>query len=82
MFYALLAIFPAITAFVSSYGLFANAAAIQDNLSLLANVLPAGGISIVQEQIARIAASRAGSASVLPLACCWRCGAPTLASRR
>ena len=60
VFYGLLAIFPAITALVSSYGLFANASAIQDNLSLLANVLPAGGISIVQEQIDRIAAQPSG----------------------
>ena len=60
VFYALLAIFPAITVFVSSYGLFANAAAISEDLSLLANVLPAGGIAIVQEQIARIAAQPGG----------------------
>ena len=33
VFYGLLAIFPAITALVSSYGLFANASAIQDDLS-------------------------------------------------
>ena len=43
VFYALLAIFPAITAFVSFYGLFANAGAVQDHLSVLANVLPSGG---------------------------------------
>ncbi len=60
VFYALLAIFPAITAFVSSYGLFANAGAIQDHLSMLANVMPAGGITIMQEQIARIAAQPSG----------------------
>jgi membrane protein len=60
VFYGLLAIFPAITALVSSYGLFANASVIQDNLSVLANVLPAGGISIVQEQIARIASQPSG----------------------
>jgi membrane protein len=60
VFYALLAIFPAITAFVSSYGLFAKASAIQEDLSLLANVLPAGGISIIQEQIARIAEQPSG----------------------
>ena len=60
VFYGLLAIFPAITALVSSYGLFAKASAIQDNLSLLANVLPAGGISIVQEQIERIASQPSG----------------------
>ena len=60
VFYALLAIFPATTALVSSYGLFAKASAIQDNLSILANVLPAGGIAIIQEQIARIAAQPSG----------------------
>lgn len=56
VFYALLAIFPAITAFVSSYGLFADPTAVQEHLSLLSNVLPSGGLAIVQEQIARIAA--------------------------
>jgi membrane protein len=60
VFYGLLAIFPAITAFVSSYGLFANANSIQDDLSILANLLPAGGISIIQEQIVRIASKPSG----------------------
>jgi membrane protein len=60
VFYALLAIFPAITAFVSSYGLFAKAGAIQDDLALLANILPAGGIDLIREQINRIAAQPSG----------------------
>jgi membrane protein len=60
VFYALLAIFPAITAFVSCYGLFAKASAVQDDLSMLSSVLPAGGISIVEEQIARIADKPSG----------------------
>ena len=60
VFYALLAIFPAITAFVSLYGLFANPGTIQDDLALLPNVLPPGGLPIVQEQIARIAAQPSG----------------------
>jgi len=60
VFYGLLAIFPAITALVSSYGLFAPATAIQDNLSTLANVLPTGGLSIIEEQIARIASQPSG----------------------
>ena len=60
VFYALLAIFPAITAFVSSYGLFAKTGAIQDDLSMLANILPAGGITIVREQIDRIANQPSG----------------------
>jgi membrane protein len=60
VFYALLAIFPAITAFVSFYGLFANAGAVQDHLSILANVLPSGALTIVQEQIERIASKPSG----------------------
>jgi membrane protein len=60
VFYALLAIFPAITAFVSSYGLFAKTGAIQDDLALLANILPAGGIDIIREQITRIANQPSG----------------------
>jgi membrane protein len=64
VFYALLAIFPAITAFVSFYGLFANAGAVQDHLSALANFLPSGALTIVQEQIQRIATKPSGGLSV------------------
>jgi len=60
VFYALLAIFPAITAFVSFYGLFANAGAVQEHLSVLANFLPSGALTIVQEQIERIASKPSG----------------------
>jgi membrane protein len=60
VFYALLAIFPAVTAFVSSYGLFAKTGTIQEHLSLLSYVMPAGGISIVEEQIKRIADQPSG----------------------
>ena len=55
VFYALLAIVPAITALVSSYSLFADAGAIKKDLSLLANVLPPGGIAVIEEQIVRSA---------------------------
>lgn len=60
VFYALLAIFPAITAFVSFYGLFADPATVQRHLSLLAGLLPAGGIDIVEEQVLRIAGRPSG----------------------
>jgi membrane protein len=60
VFYALLAIVPAITAFVSFYGLFAHPRTVQDHLSLLANVMPAGSIAILEEQIARFAAQPGG----------------------
>ncbi len=58
VFYALLATFPAITAFVSFYGLFADHSTINDHLSLLSSILPSGAIGILQEQIARIVANR------------------------
>jgi membrane protein len=54
VFYGLLALFPAITAIVSLYGLFADAATINEHLAMLAGLLPAGGFDIVQEQINRI----------------------------
>ena len=56
VFYGLLAIFPAVTAFVSLYGLFARASTISDHLSLAAGVIPSGGVEIIQEQINRITA--------------------------
>ena len=55
VFYGLLAIFPALTAFVSLYGLFANAATINDHLSTLAGILPDGAVDIIREQVGRIA---------------------------
>jgi membrane protein len=60
VFYALLAVVPAITAFVSFYGLFAHPRTVQDHLSLLADVMPAGGIAILQEQIVRLASQPGG----------------------
>jgi membrane protein len=56
VFYGLFAIFPAITALVSSYGLFADPSTISDNLRSLALMLPEGSFSIVQDQIARVLA--------------------------
>lgn len=54
VFYGLLALFPAITAVVSLYGLFANAATINDRLSSAPVVLPAAAIDIIHEQIVRL----------------------------
>jgi membrane protein len=56
VFYGLLAIFPAITALVSSYGLFADPSTIADNLRSLALMLPEGSFSIVQDQVGRVLA--------------------------
>jgi membrane protein len=56
VFYGLLALFPAITALVSSYALFAKASTINDHLSLISGILPAGAFDIVKDQVARVLA--------------------------
>ena len=64
VFYGLLALFPAVTAFVSFYGLFANTSTVNQHLSLLAGVLPAGGFDIVQEQVTRIVSKGDGQLGI------------------
>jgi membrane protein len=54
VFYGLLALFPAITALVSSYALFADPKTISDHLSFVADTLPAGTFTIVREQVERV----------------------------
>jgi membrane protein len=54
VFYALLALFPAITALVSLYGLFAQSSTIQDHLAFLTTLMPAAAVTVVDEQIARV----------------------------
>lgn len=54
VFFGLLAVFPAITALVSCYGLFADPNTIVDNLQSLALMLPQGSFQIVQDQIVRV----------------------------
>jgi membrane protein len=61
VFYGLLAIFPAVTALVSSYGLFADPSTISANLQTLALMLPDGTFAIVQDQIARVLAKGTGT---------------------
>ncbi len=55
-FYGLLSLFPAVTVLVSVYGLFADPATISDHLAMLSSVLPEGAMSIISEQVTRIAA--------------------------
>ena len=63
-FFVLLAIFPAITALVSAYGLFFNASTITNNLSLLNEVVPGNVLGIVHEQASRIASNSGGALSI------------------
>src|SRR3954463_5325667 len=55
-FYGLLALFPAITAIVSSYALFAKPSTINDHLSSIAGILPGGAFDIVKDQAERVIA--------------------------
>jgi membrane protein len=59
----LLALFPAVTALVSLYGLFADPILISAHLSLLAGVMPGAAIEIVRDQITRIAATSTNALS-------------------
>lgn len=54
-FYALLALFPALTALVSIYGLFTDPASLDRQVSLLEGFVPSGGLDIVREQLRRLA---------------------------
>jgi membrane protein len=56
VFYGLLALFPAITALVSCYALFAKASTINDHLSMISGILPAGAFDIVRDQVNRVLA--------------------------
>jgi hypothetical protein len=56
VFYSLLAIFPAVAAFVSVYGLIADASTIDSHLSLAAGIFPAGAVDLLHEQITRLTA--------------------------
>ena len=63
-FFVLLAIFPAVTALVSAYGLFFNTSTITNNLSLLNDVVPDNVLSIVHEQASRIASNSGRALSI------------------
>ena len=63
VFYALLALFPAVTAFVSLYGLVADASTIDRHLSLAAGILPSGAVDILHEQLTRLTSSRTSALS-------------------
>ena len=54
VFYGLLALFPAITALVSLYGLFAAPSTISQHLTTVNGFLPSGATDIVQEQVSRL----------------------------
>jgi membrane protein len=63
-FYALLSLFPALGVFVSVYGLVADVAAVQSQLLALSNVFPGDVLSIVGDQMIRLATERSSNLSL------------------
>jgi membrane protein len=53
-FFGLLAIFPALTAFVSVYGLVADPATVQSQVEAMSGIAPAAAIEIIETQLTRI----------------------------
>ncbi len=53
-FYALLALFPAVVALVSLYGLTADVATLNDHLDSFAGIVPSSALDIIREQVTRI----------------------------
>jgi membrane protein len=60
-FYVLLALIPAIAAFISLYGLFLDPATVNRHVDALAGILPDAGLSIVRDQVSRLAAEGSGT---------------------
>jgi membrane protein len=63
-FYLLLALFPALAAFVSLYGFVADPRTIADHIDFLGNVLPSGGYDLVRGQLETLAAQSVQSLSI------------------
>jgi membrane protein len=54
-YYLLLALFPALAAFVSLYGFVADPVTIADHIALLGSVLPSGGVDLIRAQLQSLA---------------------------
>ncbi len=78
-FYVMLALFPAITAFVSLFGLIADPAQVQAQFENLRGVIPDDGWRILNDQLTAVASARPGklgiSALVALVLALWSAGA-------
>jgi len=62
-FYALLALFPALAALISLYGLVADPATVANQLDIASGFIPGGGMDILQDQVKQLTSSRNGALS-------------------
>lgn len=58
-FYLLLALFPALTAFVSIYGFVSDPRTVADHIAFLGGLMPAGGLDIISAQMKSLASKDA-----------------------
>lgn len=63
-FYLLLALFPALTAFVSLYGFVADPQTIGDHIAFLGRLMPSGGLDIIESQLDALATQDTSALSV------------------
>jgi hypothetical protein len=63
-FYLLLALFPALAAFVSLYGFVADPTTIAEHIAYLGGLLPSGGLEIIQEQLTALASQDSSALSI------------------
>ena len=66
-FYAIVAVFPAITAFVSLFGLFADPAAVQEQFANLKGVIPAEAWTLLNDQLSAVLSARPRSLGISAL---------------
>jgi membrane protein len=62
-FYSLLALFPALGALISLYGLVADPATVADQLNTVTDFVPAGGMDILHDQLKRLTSTHNGTLS-------------------
>jgi membrane protein len=62
-FYLLLALFPALTAFVSTYGFFADPSTVVDHINMLGSLMPAEALGIIQQQLESLASQGSSALS-------------------
>ncbi len=63
-FFVLFAIFPAVTALVSAYGLFFDPATVTNSISMASGVVPDDALNLVRQQAIRIASQGRGTLSI------------------
>ena len=64
VFYCLLALFPAMAAFVSIYGLVSDPSRVDSHLAMVSGILPAGALAVLHEELGRLTANRSSTLSI------------------